>query len=153
LPPFVAPPASGGVNAQVDVVSTHFYPTCNQADADTVLFDRVPQIVQYIDYVYQQLGTRADLKGVPIWVTENNVNSDFDNGSGMSDCDPTRKFVPDPRGTSAFFAAWRPYTFSQLGKAGNRALYHWDYAADPQYGEVDFTTGNPYISYWVDSWL
>ena len=30
LPLFVASPASGGVNAQVNVVSTHFYPTCNQ---------------------------------------------------------------------------------------------------------------------------
>jgi len=80
LPPFVAPPASGGVNAQVNVVATHFYPTCNQRDVDTTLFDRVPQMVQYINYVYQELGTRADLKNVPIWVTENNVNADYDNG-------------------------------------------------------------------------
>ena len=83
LPPFVAPPASGGVNAQVNVVATHFYPTCNQRDVDSALFDRVPQIVQYINYVYQELGTRADLKNVPIWVTENNVNADYDNGNGM----------------------------------------------------------------------
>ncbi len=31
LPTFVASPASGGVKAQVNVASTHFYPTCNQA--------------------------------------------------------------------------------------------------------------------------
>jgi hypothetical protein len=153
LPPFVAPPASGGVNAQVDVASTHFYPTCNQRDADAPLFDRVAGMVQYITYVYQQLGMRADLKSVPIWVTENNVNADFDNGNGMSTCIAGQKFVIDPRGTSAFFAGWRPYVFSQLGKAGNRALYHWDYDADVQYGEVDFTTGNTYLSYWVDYWL
>jgi hypothetical protein len=153
LPPFVAAPASGGVNAPVDVVSTHFYPTCNHRDADTALFDRVPQVVQYLNYVYQQLGTRADLKSVPIWVTENNVNADFDNGNGMSNCNPTQKFVLDPRGTSAFFAAWRPYVFSQLGKAGGRALYHWEYDADAQYGEVDFTMANTYVSYWVDYWL
>ena len=30
LPLFVAPAGSGGVNAQVDVLSTHFYATCNQ---------------------------------------------------------------------------------------------------------------------------
>ena len=153
LPPFVAPPASGGVNAQVDVASTHFYPTCNQRDADAPLFDRVAGMAQYISYVYQQLGMRADLKSVPIWVTESNVNADFDNGNGMSNCIPGQKFVVDPRGTSAFFAAWRPYVFSQLGKAGNRALYHWDYDADVQYGEVDFKTGNTYLSYWVDYWL
>src|ERR1700736_4219950 len=103
LPPFVASPASGGVNAQVDVASTHFYPTCNQRDADAPLFDRVAGMVQYINYVYQQLGMRADLKSVPIWVTENNGNADFDNGSGMSTCIPGQKFVVDPRGTSAFF--------------------------------------------------
>ncbi len=153
LPPFVASPASGGVSAQVNVLSTHFYPTCNQRDPDTTLFDRVPQMVQYIHYVYQELGMRTDLKSVPIWVTENNVNADFNNGSGMSNCNPTQKFVLDPRGTSVFFAAWRPYVFSQLGKAGNQALYHWDYDADPQYGEVDYNTGGTYLSYWVDYWL
>jgi len=153
LPPFVASPASGGVNAQVNVVSTHFYPTCNQQDTDTTLFGRVPQMVQYIKYVYQELGTRTDLKNVPLWVTENNVNADFPNSNGMSNCNPTVKFVSDPRGTSAFFAAWRPYVFSQLGKAGNQALYHWDYDADSQYGEVDYNTGSTYLSYWVDDWL
>ena len=153
LPPFVAAPTSGGVNAQVNVVSTHFYPTCNQQDLDTTLFGRVPQMVQYINYVYQELGTRADLKSVPIWVTENNVNADFPNSNGTSNCNPTQTFVLDPRGTSAFFAAWRPYVFSQLGKAGNQALYHWDYDADAQFGEVDFNTGSTYLSYWVDYWL
>jgi hypothetical protein len=153
LPPFVASPTSGGVNAQVNVVSTHFYPTCNQQDLDTTLFDRVPQIVQYIHYVYQELGTRTDLKSVPIWVTENNVNADFANSNGTSNCNPTQKFVPDPRGTGAFFAAWRPYVFSQLGKAGNQALYHWDYDADAQFGEVNYNAGNTYLSYWVDYWL
>jgi hypothetical protein len=153
LPPFVASPASGGVNAQVNVVATHFYPTCNQRDVDTTLFDRVPQMVQYIKYVYQELGTRTDLKNVPIWVTENNVNADYDNGNGTSNCIPTQTFVADSRGTSAFFAAWRPYVFSQLGKAGNQALYHWVYDADAQSGEVDYNTGSTYRSYWVDYWL
>jgi hypothetical protein len=153
LPPFVAPPTSGGVNAPVNVLSTHFYPTCNQQDTDATLFDRVPQMVQYINYVYQELGMRADLKSVPIWITENNVNADFANGNGTSNCNPTQKFVPDARGTSAFFAAWRPYVFSQLGEAGNQALYHWDYDADAQYGEVNYNTGSTYLSYWVDYWL
>jgi hypothetical protein len=43
--------------------------------------------------------------------------------------------------------------FSQFGKAGNQALYHWVYAADTQYGEADFNTGSTYLSYWVDYWL
>jgi hypothetical protein len=60
--------------------------------------------------------------------------------------------VDDHRGTSAFFAAWRPYVFSQLGKVGNQALYHWAYDGDQQYGEVD-GSGNTYLSYWVDQAL
>src|SRR5437764_9609686 len=38
LPPFVAAPANGGVSARVNVVATHFYPTCNQQDVDATLF-------------------------------------------------------------------------------------------------------------------
>jgi hypothetical protein len=80
------------------------------------------------------------------------VNADYEGANGMSTCNPNQVFVDDHRGTSAFFAAWRPYVFSQLGKVGNQALFHWDYDADQQYGEVD-TTGNTYLSYWVDQAL
>jgi len=81
------------------------------------------------------------------------VNADYSNPDGTSNCNPTVKFVSDPRGTSPFFAAFRPYVFSQFGKAGNQALYHWVYAADTQSGEVDFNTDSTYLSYWVDYWL
>jgi hypothetical protein len=90
---------------------------------------------------------------VPVWVTENNVNADFDQGGGISACNPGQTFVVDARGSSAFFAAWRPYVFSQLGKAGTAALYQWTFAGDAQYGEIDNQTGNPRLSYWVDYWL
>jgi hypothetical protein len=150
LPTFVAAATAGGVNAQVNIVSTHFYSSCNQQDSDTQLFGSVPGFVNDVSYFYQELQTRADLAAVPLWVTENNVNADFDAGNGMSACNPGQKFVTDQRGTSAFFAAWRPYVFSQLGKAGNQALYQWDYDADQQFGEVDYNTGNIYLSYWVD---
>jgi hypothetical protein len=153
LPTFVTPVSSGGVNAQVDIVSTHFYSSCNQRDLDTQLLATVPGFANDVRYIYQELRTRPDLANVPVWVTENNVNADYNNGNGMSACNPGQTFVTDQRGTSAFFAAWRPYVFSQLGKAGNQALYHWAYAADAQYGEVDYNTLNTYLSYWVDYWL
>jgi hypothetical protein len=59
------------------------------------------------------------------------------------------------RGSTAFFAAWRPYVFSRLGQAGVQALYHWDFAADPQFGEYNISqsTGQLQLSYWVDYWL
>jgi hypothetical protein len=89
---------------------------------------------------------------VPVWVTETNINADFADANGKRACNPTQTFVTDRRGTSAFFAAWRPYVFSQLGKVGNQALYHWAYNSDQQYGEVDLS-GNTYLSYWVDKAL
>jgi len=152
LPTFFASPAKGGANAPVDVVSTHFYSTCNQKDSDTQLFDTVPQFAQNVQYFYSQIATRPDLANTQVWVTENNVNADYNN-NGVSACNPGQPFVTDTRGTSAFFAAWRPYVFSQLAKVGNKALFHWDYDADPQYGEVDYNSGNPYLSYWVDQYL
>ena len=153
LPTFVLPANLGGVNAQVNMVSTHFYSSCNQTDTDAQIFSTIPGFVNDVKYFYQELNLRPDLRSVPVWVTENNVNADFANASGNSTCNPAQKFVLDLRGTSAFFAAWRPYVFAQLGKAGSQALYHWDYDSDAQFGEVDYSSGNKHLSYWVDSWL
>ena len=147
LPAFIS-----GATAPVDIVSTHFYATCNQRDSDATLFASVPQFTANVQYFYQELQTNSTYASTPVWVTENNVNADFNNGSGMSTCNPGQTFVTDTRGTSAFFAAWRPYVFSQLGKAGNQALYQWAYSGDPQYGEVN-GSGTLYLSYWVDKTL
>jgi hypothetical protein len=152
FPPFVAPANAGGVNTQVDIVSTHFYGTCNQQNTDQNIFSQPALFAQNVSYFYQELQKRPDLANVPVWVTENNVNADYAAANGMSTCNPSQVFVDDKRGTSAFFAAWRPYVFSQLGKVGNQALYHWSFFSDPQYGEVD-SNGNLYLSYWVDKAL
>jgi hypothetical protein len=147
MPPFVS-----GVTAHVDVLATHFYSTCHQTDTDSTLFATVPGFAAEVGDIYTQLNTNPALVSVPVWVTENNVNADF-SVNGKSMCDQSHAFVPDPRGSSPFFAAWRPYVFSQLGRAGVRALYHWDFGADVQYGEVDYNTGALQLSYWVDYWL
>jgi len=148
VPPFVQ-----GVTAQVDAMATHFYSTCNQKDTDATVFGTIPGFVSDVELFYQTMATNPALASVPVWVTENNVNADYDTGNGMSACNPGQKFVVDPRGSSAFFAAWRPYVFSQLGKAGVRALYHWDFDADQQFGEVVYATDALELSYWVDYWL
>jgi hypothetical protein len=148
MPAFVS-----GVTAHVDVLATHFYSTCHQTDTDATLFSTVPGFGAEVGDIYTQMNTNPALSAVPVWVTENNVNADYSTGNGMSMCDPNHAFVPDPRGSSPFFAAWRPYVFSQLGKAGVQALYHWDFGADKQYGEVDYSTGTLQLSYWVDYWL
>jgi hypothetical protein len=150
IPPFVQ-----GVTAQVDVMATHYYSSCNQRDTDATVMATVPGFATDAEYIYQQMAANPALAKVPVWVLENNVNADFDAGNGMSQCNPGQTFVQDNRGSSAFFAAWRPYVFSQLGQAGVQALYHWDFASDPQYGEIN--VNNPaeqiQLGYWVDLWL
>ena len=145
VPPFVS-----GVTAQVDVMATHFYSSCNQKDSDVQVFSTVPGFASDVQFFYSQMATNPTLVSVPVWVTENNVNADFQGANGMSTCNPGQVFVTDQRGSSAFFAAWRPYVFSQLGKAGAQALYHWDFGADAQYGEMNAATGQLQLSYWVD---
>jgi hypothetical protein len=141
-----------GVSAQVDIFATHFYSTCNQIDSDSKLFSTVPGFASEVGTIYSLLRTNPSLVDVPIWVTENNVNADFDKGGGISACN-NNAFVADARGSSAFFAAWRPLVFSQLGKAGVKALYHWAFEGDKQYGEFNDPSGNLQLSYWVDYYL
>jgi hypothetical protein len=148
LPAFVS-----GVTAHVDVLATHFYSSCDQQDSDETVLATVPGFATEVGSIYSELKTNPALTTVPVWVTENNVNADYANANGMSTCHPEQIFVTDVRGSSPFFAAWRPYVFSQLGKAGVQALYHWDFDADQQFGEVDYNTGAVQLSYWVDYWL
>jgi len=114
---------------------------------------------------------------VPIWVTQNQVNSDvpdLDGGSAhaASHCDNCDvPFQADTRGTDGFFTAWRPYVYAALAKAGSEGLFQWQYTAgrcpdgdagcslldssdtDRQNAEIDYQSGAKYLSYWVDRTL
>jgi hypothetical protein len=142
-----------GVTAQVDVASTHFSSTGDQTQPDAQLFSTIPTFVSTVEYTYQELRSQPSLANVPVWITENCVNADYADANGMSTYNPGQKFVLDPRGTSAFFAAWRPYVFSQLGQAGVRETNHWMFGDDAQRSEVNFYTDATYLSYWVDYYL
>ncbi len=147
LPPFLA-----GVSAPVDAFATHLYGTCNQRSTDADLFQIVPAFADNVTYFNQAIQATPAVATAQVWVNENNVNADYADVNGKSVCNPGQTWVLDPRATDAFFSAWRPYVFSQLGKAGNRALYHWEYSGGPQYDEVD-SSGSTYLSYWVDKAL
>ena len=146
LPTFVS-----NVTAPLDVLATHFYSTCSQQTTDDSIFPTVLNFANEVTSIYSQLATRTDLAGVPVWVTENNVNADYALNNGLSNCNGT-PFVLDPRGSSPFFAAWRSLVFEMLGQAGAQALYHWDFSSNAQFGETD-SSGNPLLSYWVDYYL
>ena len=147
---------AANVNQQVDVLAAHYYSSCNQRDTDTQVMATVPGFAANVQQIYNYLSTNPSLGNVPVWITENNVNADFNAGNNMSACNPGQTFVTDRRGSSAFFTAWRPYVFSKVGKAGTRLLHHWDFNADPQFGEVNWSSANTFqlqLSYWVDYWL
>jgi hypothetical protein len=99
MPAFVS-----NVSAQVDVLATHFYSTCKQKSSDAQLFLTVPSFVSEVNVIKSYPATNPKLAGVPIWVTENNVNADYDKGGGISACN-NNAFTADKRGSSAFFAA------------------------------------------------
>ena len=152
------PVFASNVTQQVDAIATHYYSSCNQKDTDSQLMATVPGFASSVQTIYSHLQNSGNplVMNAPVWITENNVNADFNAGNNMSACNPGQAFVTDLRGSSAFFVAWRPYVFSQVGKAGARFLYHWDFDADPQFGEVNWPGGNTFqlqLSYWVDYWL
>jgi hypothetical protein len=147
------PVFASNVTAPVDAVATHYYSSCNQRDPDAQVMGTVPSFVNSVQSIYFSLAANPALANVPVWITENNVNADFNAGNGMSACNSGQTFVTDLRGSDAFFAAWRPYVFSQVGKAGVQLLYHWDFDADAQFGELNGATGQTQLSYWVDYWL
>jgi hypothetical protein len=144
-----------GVTAPVDIVAVHFYATCDQRDTDQTVFDSVPKFVDQLHFIRRAMRANLQLRNIPIWILENNVNADFIDESGNSTCDSTHKFIADARGTGPFFAAWRSDEFARYGRAGVQALYHWVFSGDQQDGELN-TADHPshlQLSYWVDYWL
>jgi hypothetical protein len=147
------PAASGGISTNMDVFSAHYYATCAQSTTDSAAFATLAQYVPDLTYIRNELNKRSDFANVQIWTTENNVDADYPLSNGYSACTPTVLYVEDDRGTSAFFTAYRPLVFSQLGKAGNQALFHWVYNGYAPYGEVLTVTNKKTLAYWTDYWL
>jgi hypothetical protein len=145
-----APGFLNAVTAQIDVVAQQDYAVCGWFNTDAVAMSAVPDsFAQFAQDFANIVATNPKLSNAVLWMTENNVDADFQ-GSGCSN-----PFEIDPRGTSAFFAAWRPYVFSQWAQAGSHMLVHSDFVQDAStmslmYAEVTYATGQPYLSYWVD---
>lgn len=145
-----------GVTAQVDVVTGHNFAVCGWNNLDVDALNAIPLFfVPYAQQFASLLANSSKLSQAQLWLSDNNVDSDFAIGNGAGAC--TDPFELDPRGTSAFFAGWRPYVFSQWAQAGSHMLSHWNFNQDPTLttmtAEVTYTTGQPYISYWVDYYL
>lgn len=145
------------VTAQIDVVAQQQYAVCGWQNTDEVAMGAVPSTFgQFARDFANIVATSPKLNNAVLWMTENNVDADFSIGNGVGEC--SNPFEIDPRGTSPFFAGWRPYVFSQWAQAGSHSLAHSDFEQDPSnmslmYAEVAYATGQPYLSYWVDYYL
>jgi hypothetical protein len=176
LATFLAGSDGGGLAAPLDAVTLHFFGAYGSDAFDTTdsqIFDQTRQfVVNDFAAVRRQTGPETQ-----VWVTENNVQSAVPDHNGDFSTMRGRPFQNDTRGTSTFFAAWRPYLFSMLGRAGNQGLFQWQFTdgycrppnddtkycatpdgggqldLDPQGAEVKFDDGTPFLSYWVDYWL
>ncbi len=149
LPTFVS-----DVTAQVDVVATHFYSTCNQSSTDQTLFNTIPAFATGVKNIYSILQKNPALTSVPVWITENNVNADFGDAKRQQHL---QSWTEVRRRTRVAPALSLPpgdlICFRRSGQARAQLLHHWDFAADAQYGELDDQTGNNRLSYWVDKTL
>jgi hypothetical protein len=169
LPAFIQPADAGGVDTGVGSFAVHMYATTSSQDDDSKVLQTAPKFAQHVQSLLQQIrdSGRPELVDAAVWVTQSNVNSSFAvvvDGVPVSNNDQTTPFQLDSRGTGAFFAAWQPFMFSQLGQSGNGALFHWEYTAghdqgdsslglDKQNAEVNYDDNTKYLSYWVDYWL
>jgi hypothetical protein len=151
-PQRMLPTLLAGATQPIHAMATHYYGSCNQKDTDSQIFAAVDGFTTHVSYFRSTMDANVSTRGVPIWITENNVNADWAHADGTSACNPGTKWVEDDRGTSAYFAAWRAYVYSQLVKAGAAGVWHWSYAGGGQYGELT-DNSTPYLSYWVDSSL
>jgi hypothetical protein len=166
---FVAGELSGGTDpndyfpqflaaesAPIDVLSAQQYSVCGWFYTDDTVMQGVPYwFGTFAQHLAQIVATTPKLKNAVAWETENNVDADYNTSNGQGVCsDP---FELDLRGTSPFFAGWRPYVFSQWAQAGSHMLSHSDFNQEPvltrMYGEVTYDSDQPYISYWVDYYL
>ena len=143
----------GGVRAQVDAVAVHFYSTWSQRTSDSDIMATIPGFASKVQRIRADLMKNPDLSAVPILITESNINADNPNSDGTSMDNPGQPFVLDNRGSDVFYAAWKPYLFSQLGKAGVSTLCHFNFEGSAQYGQVNNKSGHLQLSYWVDYWL
>ncbi|HEY6447190.1 MAG TPA: hypothetical protein VIY53_12085 [Acidobacteriaceae bacterium] len=152
-----APGFLEAVTAQIDVVSQQQYAVCGWQNTDAAAMGTVPYTFgQYARDFAHIVATSPKLSHAVLWMTENNVDADFSIGNGQGEC--SNPFEVDQRGTSPFFAGWRPYVFSQWAQAGSHMLVHSDFVQDAStmslmYAEVTYDAGQPYLSYWVDDYL
>jgi hypothetical protein len=120
-----------------DVISFHGYGYWDNTVSDKTIFDGDSSGAGGIpDFVNAATNIRATYPGKPIWITEMNVNADWGND-------------PHGRPWGPFAAAWWASAVIELAPLDVEMLDHYNVVESPQFGLIDYDTGNPYLPYWV----
>ena len=86
---------------------------------------------------------QAEAPGIPVWITELNVNSAY----GQDD--------PTQRPWTAFGAAWGASAFQRLARHGVQTIFEFQFAHPSlrQLSLIEIDSGRPLLGYWRDYYL
>ena len=141
--PDYLPTLLAGAVHRPDVVSFHAYGGWKNSQTDQFLFDGQGGCCGLVGMLRGLAQIRAWAPGIPVWITELNVNSAYD--------------ADDPAGRpwSALSVAWGASAFRQLAVAGVDAVLEYAFVHPRlrQFSLVDSKSGDPFLPYWRDFYL
>jgi hypothetical protein len=142
--PDYIPALLAGATRKPDAISFHAYGGWDNSQSDQFHFDGEGSGAG-LDGVERGLKrVKALAPGIPVWITELNVNS-----GGWSDpADAHRSWTE-------FSAAWGATAFRRLALAGADVVLQYQFAHPVlrQFSLVDVRTGEPFLPYWRDYYL
>jgi hypothetical protein len=141
--PDYLPTLMAGAVRKPDVVSFHGYGGWLNSQSDELLFDGQLGYGGLAEIERGLAQVRAWAPGTPVWVTEMNVNSAWEQDD------------PAQRPWTAYGAAWGASAFLHLALGGANAAFQYQFAHPDlrQFSLVDINTGQPLLPYWRDYYL
>jgi hypothetical protein len=140
--PEYVPALMAGAIRKPDAISFHGYGGWRNSQTDRLVFDGTSDCCGVDAIVRGVALVKTQAPGLPVWITEINVNS-----AGEND--------PAKRGSTAYGAAWGASAFRRLTLAGADVILQYQFA-HPDLRElslVDVATGQPLLPYWRDYYL
>lgn len=139
VPDYIGPLLAAAAR-KPDVISFHGYGGWLNSQTDRILFDGRGRDFG-IEGIERGLArVRALAPGVPVWITELNVNSAWETGEGTE------------RAWTELGVAWGASAFRRLAQAGADAVFQYQFVHPElkQFSLVDPHTAAPLLPYWRD---
>jgi hypothetical protein len=141
--PDYVPALIANASRKPDVVSFHAYGGWHNSQSDRFLFDGDGGCCGIAGIERGLAQVRAEAPGIPVWITELNVNS------AWSEDDPMQ------RPWTAFGVAWGASAFERLARQGVETIFEFQFAHPRlhQLSLIEIDTGRPLLPYWRDYYL